>query len=260
MRPGSFLQTGAPARGLRRPRDIRFRALDPDHFTSPPPCHGAVHQQPPGAIPAEGHASVLEGIPRARQVSGEKVSSAVKSAAWSAEMAGVAAAEAVFATNPCPPVPDVHELYHLDAGSLVWFTEAASSATRALGSLVALVELDGRDEEEERSEVAERSGPLDRLASPGVAPLLLGRMGNHSNIGALVDTVAGIRDKFRQLVVAATALGAVVQCAPDGAGAWSSRYLGRATIDQNISDSSGVPYDGMFWTFRRVLISPKRQR
>lgn len=144
---------------------------------------------------------------------------AVKSAAFSAEMADVAAAEAVFATNPCPAVPDVHELYHLDAGSLAWFTEAASSATRALGSLVALVELDGRDEEEDGSEFAERSCPLDRLASPGVTPLLIGGQGNHSSVNALVDIVAGIRDKFRQLVVAATALGAVVQCAPDGAGA-----------------------------------------
>ncbi|CAN0385039.1 unnamed protein product, partial [Ascophyllum nodosum] len=46
-------------RDQRRPRDLRIRALDPDHFTFPPPTHGAAHQQPPGTVPPEGYASVV---------------------------------------------------------------------------------------------------------------------------------------------------------------------------------------------------------
>lgn len=62
---GSFLQPHAN-RGQRRPRDLRARALDPDHFTCPPPTHGAVHQQHPGATPAEQHASVIAETPLGR--------------------------------------------------------------------------------------------------------------------------------------------------------------------------------------------------
>ncbi|CAB1096607.1 unnamed protein product [Ectocarpus sp. CCAP 1310/34] len=60
---GMFLSSPHLARGggggQRRPRDIRLRALDPDHFTCPPPAHGESHHRRAGASPAEGHASVL---------------------------------------------------------------------------------------------------------------------------------------------------------------------------------------------------------
>ncbi|CAN0291472.1 unnamed protein product, partial [Ectocarpus sp. 4 AP-2014] len=46
---GTFLSSPHPARGggsgQRRPRDIRLRALDPDHFTCPPPAHGELHHR-----------------------------------------------------------------------------------------------------------------------------------------------------------------------------------------------------------------------
>lgn len=257
---GTYLKPQG-SRGQRRPRDLRLRALDPLHFTCPPPAHGETHQRRPGAAPAEGHASVLaqdeeaeeeekeeEGAPLfsipsaaassssflmavpsaagARAAGGPTAAAAAEAAAAGAEAAAAAAAAAALAAGADAGgggvVPDLHEMYHLDAASLDGFVEAAAAATRALESLLSSV-----SEGSSNSGGEGRGGSLfsstgGLLPPTGVASLLLGADGGGGGGGqcgaAVVEAIADVRDTFRELVVAAASLGVVVPCAPDGAG------------------------------------------
>lgn len=154
-----------------------------------------------------------------------KVSKASQAAA-----AEAAAAAAELSFNPfsssaaVSQQPGMHELYHLDAPSLEGFGHAASAAMRALEALLVTVGPDGRKES--------KGGPACRnvaLPPPGVASLLLGAChsgsstenngGNGGNGGgAIVEAISHVRDRFSELVTAATALGVVVPCSTEGTG------------------------------------------
>ncbi|CAM9736285.1 unnamed protein product [Scytosiphon promiscuus] len=105
--------------GQRRPRDIRLRALDPDHFTCPPPAHGEAHQRLPGAAPAGGHVSVLDDDDG--EGGEERASTSVRAPSSSPDAAARATSSGV--------VPEMCEMYHLDAASLGEFEGAAAAAT-----------------------------------------------------------------------------------------------------------------------------------
>eukprot|EP00903_Cladosiphon_okamuranus_P012662 g11843.t1 len=279
-------------RGQRRPRDLRLRAVDPDHFTRPPPAHGELHHQRPGIAPPEGHTSVItqeaeeaaeaEGVsifsppsssttllpsPRgatgataggssgggraatppvgcsragARAAGGSVATKAAAAAAAAgAEAAAAAAAEAAVGgrDDGVGVIPDIREMYHLDAASLAGFAEAAAAATRALEALLASVgggpgrhrnSVDGNEGRKQGKETWSAEG----LPPPtGVASLLLGADGvggDGSSGGAcrIVAAIAEVRDTFRGLTVAAASLGVVVPCAPEGAGAASNDSCG----------------------------------
>lgn len=273
---GSYIQQSRNVRSQRRPRDLRVRALDPDHFTCPPLSHGAVHQQRPGVVPVEGHISVIgeplhpsrqspqeqpspppcgiaddhsggrrcndrassggvQRVARRARVSAASTSASVGRttktpgavAAAAAVSAAAAAAEvaAAVGADDCgivfPTLPGMHEFYHLDAASLDGFGAAAEAAMRALEDLLAQV---GGDRTCGVSSSANGGRRAVCLPPPGVASLLL-TSGGHGNVvggsgggKVLVETIAGVRDKFVELVAAAAALGAVVPCAPEGAG------------------------------------------
>lgn len=264
-RAGAYLKPHA--RGQRRPRDLRVRALDPDHFTCPAPAHGAVHQQRPGGSPAEGHASIILETPQApspplptsppapppslfRDSTAGAVGSArhgtqrgpgggtasVKAAEAASEAAEIAAAKMAKAAITAADgegvqpgtVPGMHEMYHLDAPSLGGFEEAVAAAVRALGALLSCVGGDcggsgGGDGGGGRPET--QLGVLCTsevpLPPPGVASLLLGVDGISAGVGGggkIVETIADVRDSFRELLVTAAALGVAVPCAPEGAG------------------------------------------
>ncbi|CAM9592239.1 unnamed protein product, partial [Ectocarpus sp. 6 AP-2014] len=274
---GMFLSSPQPARGggggQRRPRDIRLRALDPDHFTCPPPAHGESHHRRAGASPAEGHASVLladdgggggggggggwEGggtspyssaalslsgpsrtPPGGASAGGGACSRAGARAAGgggaiaarAAEAAAAAAAEAAsaatsVASDEGSAVPEIREMYHLDAPSLRQFEEAAAAATRALEAL--LVGVTGGDGGDggggggggRAPAACASAGRLPLPATVGVGSLLLPvAMGGCSGgEGGTVKAIAEVRDTFRGLVVAAAALGVAVPCSPEGA-------------------------------------------
>lgn len=266
-RAGTFLKPHT--RGQRRPRDLRVRALDPDHFTCPPPAHGAMHQQQPGTTPAEGHASIVVESPVCRLSPGPppappaqrshmagasgggarrertdgREGRAVAAALAAAEAAEAAAAGAATAGREPRPgtMPGIHEMYHLDAVSVGAFGEAVAAATRALEALLAHVPVGGGGRGDggggRRGPGGGRGGnsvgdsgdggggdtryAVDRaiLPPPGVASLLLGRMNGGGGGGSIVEAIGDVRGRFRELVVAAAALGAVVPCAPEGAGA-----------------------------------------
>ena len=297
---GTYLKP--QGRGQRRPRDLRLRAVDPDHFTRPPPAHGELHHQRPGISPPEGHASVIaqEGdedeaaeeaslfspplassssstflsLPRgagastaaaagggggggcgnaatppfehsragARAAGGSAATrAAAAAAAAGAEAAAAGAAAAAVGTREGGVVPDIREMYHLDAASLAGFGEAAAAATRALEALLASVGGRGghRDSSggggggHRRGEAWSAEG----LPPPtGVASLLLGADGDGGGggsgegAGGIVEGIAEVRDSFRELVVAAASLGVVVPCAPEGAGEGEDRGAARCEV------------------------------
>lgn len=222
-----------------------MRALDPDHFTTPPPAHGTVHLQRPGSAPVEGHASVLadhwkpEGTAPpegargggnhplvagkerrlcGRQETAKKASASAESAAISADLAEAAAAEAAIATGSHPPVPGMQELYHLDPGSLEQFTEAASGAERALRVLLGRVGGDCRDGEGSGEGQGKGAALSPGVARPGVASLLTGGPDACSTTAPLVEVIGHVKDKYKELLISAAALGAAMPCAPEGAG------------------------------------------
>ena len=158
---------------------------------------------------------------------------AAAAAAAGAETAAAEAAAAAVGARDGGVVPDIREMYHLDAASLAGFGEAAAAATRALEALLMSVGGGGggrggghRDscgfgEGHEQGKAWSAGG----LPPPtGVASLLLGadrddgvgRSGGGA--GEIVEAIAEVRDTFRELVVAAASLGVVVPCAPEGAG------------------------------------------
>ena len=223
-----------------------MRALDPDHFTCPPPAHGAMHQQRPGTAPAEGHSSVLVAdvsICRPPSAAPAVRSTATRTAEAAAEAAAAAAATvALGAACGSRPgaIPAVHEMYHLDAASLGGFEEAAAAATRALGDLLIHIGgggagggggggggcgggRGGGGRSGVGSDRAQGTRSSALMGQQGVALLLLGVDGNGGGGeggggGAIVEAISDVRDSFRELLVAATALGVVVPCAPEGAG------------------------------------------
>ncbi|CAN0284737.1 unnamed protein product, partial [Laminaria digitata] len=240
---GTFLKPHAGSQ-QRRPRDLRVRALDPDHFTCLPPAHGAVHQQRPGTAPAEGHSSVSvadcrppSGAPRAAE-------EAAEAAAAAAAAAATVALRGAGGDGRPGAVPAVHEMYHLDAASLGGFEEAAAAATRALGDLLTHVGGGGGGGGGRGGGGGGGvggggcgggrgvgfgggggGGDGGGGVEQGVALLLLGvggssggGSGGDRGGGAIVEAISDVRDSFRELVVAATALGVVVPCAPEGAG------------------------------------------
>lgn len=151
-------------------------------------------------------------------------------AARAAEAAAAAAAEsaaaAAVAFDEGSAVPEIREMYHLDAPSLRQFEEAAAAATRALEAL--LVGVTGGDGGDGgggggggRAPAAGASaGRLPLPATVGVGSLLLpvARGGCSGGGGGMVKAIAKVRDTFRGLVVAAAALGVAVPCSPEGAG------------------------------------------
>lgn len=126
-------------------------------------------------------------------------------------------------------IPGIHQMYHLDAASIHGFGEAAAAATRSLeallsrvsasaGSVVGIRDCErlgngkrGNDDQFPNTVVPFRIPPL------GVVSMLTDG-GGDGNDAAIVDAIASVRDRFRGVVVAAAALGAVAPCAPEGAG------------------------------------------
>ena len=187
------------------------------------------------------------GAPAARNVS-TRVGAAAEEAAKAAAAAEAEAATiALGAGGDGRPgaIPAVHEMYHLDAASLVSFEEAAAVATRALGDLLTHIggggggggDGDGGDggsggdggrgkvgniDDDRWGDRAKDSRKSALMSQQGVALLLLGVDGGggrgDGGGGAIVEAISDVRDSFRELVVAATALGVVVPCAPEGAG------------------------------------------
>lgn len=143
-------------------------------------------------------------------------------AAESANLAAESAATAATTGGRHASLPGMHEMYHLDAASLGGFEEAAASATRALESLLARVGSDGHTQGI-NGRLSAVAGGL--LPPTGVASLLIGADGGSGGVegrhaaGDIAVAIAGVRDSFRALVVAAAALGVVVPCAQEGAGA-----------------------------------------
>lgn len=149
-----------------------MRVLDPDHFTCPPPTHGAVHQKLQGALPLEGYASVVLETPASpsqssfrptdsggvgkdgfgrgvRRERGQGGSTAAREAERAAEQAEQATAVMAIAggnvnvdadaDTAVNVIPGIHQMYHLDAASVHGFGEAASAATRSLEALLSRV-------------------------------------------------------------------------------------------------------------------------
>lgn len=158
---------------------------------------------------------------------------AAEAASEAAEIAAVKMAEAAITAadgEDVQPgtVPGMHEMYHLDAASLGGFEEAVGAAVRALGVLLLCVGGDcggngggsggsGRPE----TQLGVLSASEVPLPPPGVASLLQGVDGISAGVGSggkIVETIADVRDSFRELLVTAAALGVVVPCAPEGAG------------------------------------------
>lgn len=117
----------------------------------------------------------------------------------------------------------MHELYHLDAVSLDCFGHAATSAMRALEALLRQV---AGEAVCDTCGNASCASSASLLPPPGVASLLRRtHCGSDRADGGgacgkrVIELIADVRDSFVDLTIAAAALGVVVPCSPEGAGA-----------------------------------------
>lgn len=160
---------------------------------------------------------------------------AAEAASDAAEIAAAKMAEAAITAadgEEVQPgtVPGMHELYHLDAASLRGFEEDVAAAVRALETLLSCIGGDrggngggggGGGRGRPKTQLGVLSASEVSFPPPGVASLLMGVDRISAGVGGggvIVETIADVRDSFRELLVAAAALGVAVPCAPEGAG------------------------------------------